>query len=760
MSVPGGTIPHMPPVNDTGVLAGLTDIPWAELRHAYGSADDVPGILRAIADGDEETAKEAASELFGNIWHQGTVYQATVPAAPFLARLVAAGHRTATLTGLLGCIAESTDEYGIEPGGARAAVTAQGDLLLPLLADPDPEVRAMAAWALAQCPDMPGLIQALRDQWGSEASPDVRGQLLKAVSVVAPAQATPLATSVIAGAVPGRNAAERLIAAWCLVASGTPWTPSLREAATAWLAGGLDPAKNNWNHEEPFPGLLRDLAARGDLAVAVELAVTAIDQAQDPAARKAAVWAAEKLALEYRVPALALADVLARTAADAEAGLGALSLLRQFGPIPDAADAVCAVADRPGPDRTADEALACLLEWGDPRAPGLLARDLADRPFALRLTSDSFAGGPGKAVTIPFNRELLHAIRVLLAARRFDLNPRAGLFGATTTGRLSRNGLIQVLLVLESWGPAATAAIPEVTALIPDMPVNAGRALATIAGPVPAAVNALRTAAAPDADAYARVPAAIRLLRLTGDNGPLLAIAEECLTKGGRALGTAASAALEVDDPPVWLGPALAAALDQAAQPPADGATAVHLEARLTLARALWRVSGDAGPLVASITQVLQPPAPDTALAYFRGRAAKAACDLGPAAAPLLPVLLPLLGDPESCPLAAQAILGMDPAASARVPMEALVGHLVAAVATPGGRNQLLALALLSETSQHWPAASTATVREQLSGLAERPRRVVTFGSYDQIIRDDEALRAEIRRFLANGEKFSGAGAE
>src|SRR6185437_573319 len=230
--------------------------------------------------------------------------------------------------------------------------------------------------------------------------------------------------------------------------------------------------------------------------------------------------------------------------------------------------------------------------------------------------SDAFAGAPGKALTIPFDQELLNAIRALLAARGFDLNPRAGLFGAAPAGLLSRNGLIQVLLVLESWGAAAAAAIPEVAALIPDLPLNAGRTLAAIAGPVPAAVTALQNAAAPDAEAYSRVPAATRLLRLTGDNAPLLAITQECLTKGSRALGTAASAALEVDDPPAWLGPALAAALAQAARPPADGATALHLETRLTLARALWRVSGDAAPVVASITQVLQPAASDRVLSY------------------------------------------------------------------------------------------------------------------------------------------------
>jgi hypothetical protein len=316
---------------------------------------------------------------------------------------------------------------------------------------------------------------------------------------------------------------------------------------------------------------------------------------------------------------------------------------------------------------------------------------------------------------------------------------------------LSRNGLIQVLLVLESWGPAAAAAVPEVTSLLRDMPVNAGRVLAAIAGPVPDAVDALRSAAALGAEGFSRIPAAARLHQLTGDDGPLLAIAEECLGKGGRALGNAASAALEIGTPPAWLGPALAAAFDQAAQPPGEGATTVHAEARLGLARALWHVSGDAGPLVTVITQALHPSAHDMALSRVKKQAASAACELGPAAQPLLPVLLPLLNDPESCPIAAQAVLGTDREDSRRVPDKVLVGHLIAAVAARGGGNHSLALKLLGDTGRHRPAAITGTVREQLSALAERPRRVITHGTNGQTIRDDEALRAEIRRFLAAG---------
>jgi hypothetical protein len=36
------------------MFSGLDDIDWTELRHAYGSAADVPALLRALADGEEE----------------------------------------------------------------------------------------------------------------------------------------------------------------------------------------------------------------------------------------------------------------------------------------------------------------------------------------------------------------------------------------------------------------------------------------------------------------------------------------------------------------------------------------------------------------------------------------------------------------------------------------------------------------------------------------------------------------------------------
>ncbi|WP_433474124.1 HEAT repeat domain-containing protein [Spirillospora sp. CA-142024] len=68
-------------------LAGLDDIDWAGLRHAYGSAEDVPGLLRALSSSDEDERNAALSELFTNIHHQGSRYSASAAAVPFLLAL-------------------------------------------------------------------------------------------------------------------------------------------------------------------------------------------------------------------------------------------------------------------------------------------------------------------------------------------------------------------------------------------------------------------------------------------------------------------------------------------------------------------------------------------------------------------------------------------------------------------------------------------------------------------------------------------------
>ncbi|KAI8654122.1 hypothetical protein NCS56_01368800 [Fusarium sp. Ph1] len=69
-------------------LAGLDDIDWASLQHAYGSAEDVPALLKALRFHDKKELDQVYFALSSNILHQGTRYQATSYAVPFLYALL------------------------------------------------------------------------------------------------------------------------------------------------------------------------------------------------------------------------------------------------------------------------------------------------------------------------------------------------------------------------------------------------------------------------------------------------------------------------------------------------------------------------------------------------------------------------------------------------------------------------------------------------------------------------------------------------
>ncbi len=57
---------------------------WNTLEHAYGTAEDVPKLLKDLCSTNIRVVDEALKELFSTIWHQGTVYEATVKALPLL----------------------------------------------------------------------------------------------------------------------------------------------------------------------------------------------------------------------------------------------------------------------------------------------------------------------------------------------------------------------------------------------------------------------------------------------------------------------------------------------------------------------------------------------------------------------------------------------------------------------------------------------------------------------------------------------------
>lgn len=149
------------------MLDGLDGVDWAGLRHAHGTATDVPAQLRALRSADPEARRQARWALHGNIFHQGLRFEATAPAVPFLLELLGdlGTPDRAELVDLLVTIAIGYSELWLpdglsteelSPGPARAAydaVRAGVPLFRQLAGEPDDALRTAAAYALAWFPD-------------------------------------------------------------------------------------------------------------------------------------------------------------------------------------------------------------------------------------------------------------------------------------------------------------------------------------------------------------------------------------------------------------------------------------------------------------------------------------------------------------------------------------------------------------------------------------------------------------------------------
>lgn len=81
-------VPIRPNGKTSYTLDELDDINWWALEHAYGAATDVPRHIHALLSGHASIRAEALDHLFHTIAHQGSVYSATVVAAPFLIEVV------------------------------------------------------------------------------------------------------------------------------------------------------------------------------------------------------------------------------------------------------------------------------------------------------------------------------------------------------------------------------------------------------------------------------------------------------------------------------------------------------------------------------------------------------------------------------------------------------------------------------------------------------------------------------------------------
>jgi hypothetical protein len=143
-------------------LAGLAGVDWAGLSHAHGAADDVPGLIEALARDDDEWA-DVLDELCGdNLLHQGTCYAATAPALPFLARLITTGGLPAARRrDLCGWLVTAADRRpaGLLADADRAAALGRAAEAAPWTVDVHRAVGAQLPALLARWPVEPPAIR-------------------------------------------------------------------------------------------------------------------------------------------------------------------------------------------------------------------------------------------------------------------------------------------------------------------------------------------------------------------------------------------------------------------------------------------------------------------------------------------------------------------------------------------------------------------------------------------------------------------------
>ncbi|MFI0940356.1 hypothetical protein [Streptomyces sp. NPDC021020] len=422
----------------------LDRVRWQDLTHAYGSAEDLPGILRRLY-GDDEAVSGALFELDGAFHGDAPVYASSaLQTVPFLAH--AALHsptrkRDGALM-LLALFAEPNEDAAV-----RAAVAREVEGLLPCLRDAAPAVRCAAlrlpaAAADLLAPDVRQLALAAADALhADDPSVAVRADALALRVLLGGGGALPLDSP----RPPIRLAAAILTA----LTSGPPYAPEvvrvfaeaepegepeddgdeeaelsaladLWEEATdgSWEDGGARAAQDTYDRpavDFPWPGT--NLPGTG-LSALVDVLAADPDAAFQVAARwiadgdeeRRGSALAESVLHEWRdrEPAfLALAlDALPHAESPGELAnrIGAITRWVALDPAPGARLRDTLHAHASGTEaQPAKEALLALVRARDPRALDLLA----DRPgpAALRAAAVHFPAQSARLVPL-LRREL------------------------------------------------------------------------------------------------------------------------------------------------------------------------------------------------------------------------------------------------------------------------------------------------------------------------------------------------------------------
>lgn len=184
------------------MLENLNRVRWRWASHAYGSARDVPKMLRGLASEDESVRIDAMDQLHATIFHQGNRYDSTALAVPFLFELALdpATRDRRDLVLLLVALAFG-DESNFLPCSVTRdelpqhwndwersvydAVAERIASLAPLLREADESLRVAAAYALAWFPRAgANAIGDVRRAYDASTDEEARATLLIALAML------------------------------------------------------------------------------------------------------------------------------------------------------------------------------------------------------------------------------------------------------------------------------------------------------------------------------------------------------------------------------------------------------------------------------------------------------------------------------------------------------------------------------------------------------------------------------------------------
>lgn len=236
---------------DEGRLTDLYSIDWASLHHAIGPAGNIPELLLDLASPEAGVRDTAIGELYGNLCHQGTVYEASAYAVPFLIALLGADVASDKLQilVLLASLATGTSYHDVHSwnpakedrqavvakelswvAACKTAVAARTKIYEAFLLDRDHDIRAAAAYLLGCAAESPICNLRLLDEvFRSPANPEsVRLTAMMAIGYLEPR--IPEASDYLeAASVSASDRSCRVAAAMALAVPGREMPSAARE---------------------------------------------------------------------------------------------------------------------------------------------------------------------------------------------------------------------------------------------------------------------------------------------------------------------------------------------------------------------------------------------------------------------------------------------------------------------------------------------------------------------------------------------------